>query len=154
MRQGAILETDPLAPVGPLCVRAKSLQSCPTLCDPMDCTHKAPLSLGFSRQDYWRGLPRPPPRESFLPKDWTLISYVFYIGRRVLYHKRKAVSVGPIIRSFSYSLISWMFFKHVFFSQSTKILRYHIITKLIQCRLLWRNSQCDRREKYKQIYIK
>ena len=27
-------------------------QSCPTLCDPMDCSpHQAPLSMGFSRQD-------------------------------------------------------------------------------------------------------
>ena len=25
-------------------------QSCPTLCDPMDCSLQAPLSMGFSRQ--------------------------------------------------------------------------------------------------------
>ena len=30
---------------------AKSLQSCPTLCDPIDGSHQAPLSLGFSRQE-------------------------------------------------------------------------------------------------------
>ena len=24
-------------------------------------THQAPLSMGFSRQKYWRGLPFPPP---------------------------------------------------------------------------------------------
>ena len=34
---------------------AKSLQSCPTLCDPMDGTHQAPPSLGFSRQEHWSG---------------------------------------------------------------------------------------------------
>ena len=34
---------------------AKSLQSCLTFCD------KAPLSLGFSKQEYWSGLPCPPP---------------------------------------------------------------------------------------------
>ena len=34
-------------------------QSCPTLCDPMG--HQAPLSMGFSREEYWSGLPRPPP---------------------------------------------------------------------------------------------
>ncbi|KAB0340445.1 hypothetical protein FD754_023127 [Muntiacus muntjak] len=27
----------------------------------MDCTHQAPLSMGFSRQEYWSGLPCPPP---------------------------------------------------------------------------------------------
>ena len=88
---------------------AKSLQSCPTLCDPMDCSppgssihgifqartlewvaisfsnawkwkvkgkslsrvrlfeapwtaaHQAPLSMGFSRQEYWSGVPSPSP---------------------------------------------------------------------------------------------
>ena len=32
-------------------------------CDPMDRTvvHRAPLSMGFSRQGYWSGLPCPPP---------------------------------------------------------------------------------------------
>ena len=30
---------------------------CPTLCDPVDCSSQAPLSVGFSRQEYWSGLP-------------------------------------------------------------------------------------------------
>ena len=40
---------------------AKSLQSCLTLCDPTDAAHQAPLSLGFSRQKQWSGLPFPSP---------------------------------------------------------------------------------------------
>ena len=36
-------------------------QSCPTPCDPMDCSHQAPLSMKFSRQEYWSGLPFPSP---------------------------------------------------------------------------------------------
>ena len=36
---------------------AKSLQSCPTVCDPMVAAHQAPPSLGFSRQEHWSGLP-------------------------------------------------------------------------------------------------
>ena len=36
-------------------------QSCPTLCDPMTVAHQAPLSLEFSRQEYWSGLPCPSP---------------------------------------------------------------------------------------------
>ena len=35
-------------------------QSCPTLCNPMDCTCQVPPSVGFSRQDYWSGLLFPP----------------------------------------------------------------------------------------------
>ena len=34
-------------------------QSYLTLCDPMDCSPQAPLSTGFSRQEYWSGLPFP-----------------------------------------------------------------------------------------------
>ena len=41
---------------------AKSLQSCLTLGDPMDCSPpQTPLSMGFSRQEYWSGLPCPSP---------------------------------------------------------------------------------------------
>ena len=50
---------------------------CLTLCDPMDCSllgysvhgipwtvaHQSPLSLGFPRQEYWRGLPFASPRD-------------------------------------------------------------------------------------------
>ena len=38
------------------CMLAKSLQSCLTLCDPMDCSPQAPLSMEFSKQEYWSGL--------------------------------------------------------------------------------------------------
>ena len=43
-------------------------QLCPTLCDPMDRSHQAPLSLGFSRQEYRSGLPIDPPREVSAPE--------------------------------------------------------------------------------------
>ena len=37
-------------------------QTCPTLYDPMDCSPPgAPLSMEFSRQEYWSGLPYPFP---------------------------------------------------------------------------------------------
>ena len=47
-----------------LCVRAcllKSLQSCPALCNPRTAAHQASLSMGFTRQKYWSGLPCLPP---------------------------------------------------------------------------------------------
>ena len=43
------------------CMHAKSLQSCLTLCDPMDCSPQAPLSMGFSRQEDWNRLTFPSP---------------------------------------------------------------------------------------------
>ena len=42
---------------------------------------QAPLSMGFSRQEYWSGLPCPPPESS--PPG---IKPTSLIGRRVLYH--------------------------------------------------------------------
>ena len=36
--------------------------ACPTLCHTTDCVAcQAPLSMGFSRQEHWSGLPRHPP---------------------------------------------------------------------------------------------
>ena len=35
--------------------------SCLTLCYFIDCNCKAPLSMGFPRQEYWSGLPFPSP---------------------------------------------------------------------------------------------
>ena len=55
-----------------LCVRAKSLQSCPTL-TLWTVSHQTPLSVGFSRQEYWSQLPYPPPGESSWPRDRTHI---------------------------------------------------------------------------------
>ena len=41
-----------------LVLSAKSLQSAPPLCDPLGtAAHKVPLSMGFSRKEYWSRLP-------------------------------------------------------------------------------------------------
>ena len=41
--------------------------------------HQAPLSMGFSRQEYWSGLPFPSP-------DLPHVSCMSCIGRQILYH--------------------------------------------------------------------
>ena len=50
---------------------AKSLQSCPTLCDPIDGSQPGCPSLGFSRQEHWSGLPFPSPMHE--SEKWTWI---------------------------------------------------------------------------------
>ena len=41
---------------------------CPTLCNPMDyIAHQAPLSMEFSKQEYWSGLPLPSPGDFLDP---------------------------------------------------------------------------------------
>ena len=66
---------------------AKSLQSCPTLCNPMDCT-----PLGSSVQEIvqarileWVAMPSS--RGSSRSRDWTHVSCVSCISRQVLYHR-------------------------------------------------------------------
>ena len=46
-----------------ICVCAKSLQLCLALCCPVTVACQIPLSVGFSRQEYWSELPCPPPRD-------------------------------------------------------------------------------------------
>ena len=43
-----------------ICMHSKSIQSCLTLCDLMDCSLPG-SSVGFSSQEYWSELPCPPP---------------------------------------------------------------------------------------------
>ena len=49
------------------CMKVKSesevAQSCLTLSDPMDCSPPAPPSMGFSRLEYWSGVPLPSDRK-------------------------------------------------------------------------------------------
>ena len=42
-------------------VHAQSLKSCPTLCNPMDCSPPGSSVYGIPRQEYWNGLPFPSP---------------------------------------------------------------------------------------------
>ena len=41
------------------CVHAKSLRRVPSFATLQTIAHQAPLSIGFSRQEYWSGLPSP-----------------------------------------------------------------------------------------------
>ena len=49
-------------------------------------THQAPLSMGFSRQEYWSGLPCPPLGELPDPGIEPMSLNISSIGRWVLYH--------------------------------------------------------------------
>ena len=50
--------------------------------------HQAPLSMGFSSQEYWSELPCPPTGNLPWPRDQTHTSYISCIGRQVLNHQR------------------------------------------------------------------
>ena len=50
---------------------AKSLQSCPTLCNPIDGSPPPGSCLGFSRQEHWSGLPFPSPMHESEKWKWS-----------------------------------------------------------------------------------
>ena len=55
------------------CIKVKSksevAQSCPTLSNPWTAAFQAPLSMGFSRQEYWSGVPLPSPVQGLDPLE-------------------------------------------------------------------------------------
>ena len=65
-----------------VCMHAKLPQLCLTLCYPMDLALQAPLSMGFSSQEYWTGLPFPPAGD--LPDPGIKSGLVHC--RQILYH--------------------------------------------------------------------
>ena len=53
--------------------------------NPWTASCQLPLSMGFSRQEYWSGLPFPPPGDLSDP-GFKLVSLVSCTGKQVLYH--------------------------------------------------------------------
>ena len=50
-----------LSLIGIVCVCVQSLSHVQLSVSPWTIAHQAPLSMGFSRQEYWSGLPFSPP---------------------------------------------------------------------------------------------
>ena len=75
---------------------AKSLQSCLTLCDPID----GSPSLGLSRQEYWSGLPFPSPVHACM---LSLFSHV-----QLCVTLWKAAQQAPLSTGFSRQEYEWV----------------------------------------------
>ena len=56
------------------CVHAKLLSHVQLFVTLWTVAHQASLSMGFSRQEYWSGLPCPPPGDFSQPRDWIYVS--------------------------------------------------------------------------------
>ena len=69
-----------------MCLCANSLQSCPTLCDPMDCSPPGSSVHDVIQSRILEWVAMSFSRGSSQQRDWSLILYVFFIGRRVFYH--------------------------------------------------------------------
>ena len=64
----------------------KSLQACPTLCHPMDCSPPSNSVHGILQAGILEGIAMPSSRGFSQPRDLTLVSDISCIGRQVLYH--------------------------------------------------------------------
>ena len=80
----------------PACVCMR-VQSCPFFVSPWTIAHKAPLSMGFFRQEYWSGLPFPSPGD--LPKPGIELMSPALAGRffatEPLGRPYKTLQLGP-----------------------------------------------------------
>ena len=65
-----------------ICMRAKLPQSCPTLCDPMDCNPPVSSDHGILQARILEWVVMPSSKGSSWPRDWTHISHVSCIGRQ------------------------------------------------------------------------
>ena len=67
-----------------VCVQVSHVQ---LLAAPRTVVWQAPLSMEFSRQEYWSGLQHSLPGDLPKPRDYTSISYVSCLGRWIHYHQ-------------------------------------------------------------------
>ena len=79
-------------------------QSCPTLVTPWTVASRAPLSMGFSRQEYWSGLPFPPPRDLSNP-GIEPTSPALQVGSFLPYPPR--IRRPPVLGTVSAQVLGW-----------------------------------------------
>ena len=64
------------------------IRSCLALCGPMDCSPSGPPFHGIFQARILEWVALSYSRGFSQPRDWTRVSYVFCIGKRILYHWR------------------------------------------------------------------
>ena len=66
----------------------KSLSRVRLLATPWTAAHQAPLSMGFSRQEYWSGVPLPSPKgmydqPNFKLNHWDMTVFIGCLGNKI-----------------------------------------------------------------------
>ena len=114
----------------PAAATAKSLQSCPTLCNPIDSSPTGSPSLGFSRQEHWSGLPFPSP-----------CLFVFILSyMSCLYFGSESVVSHIICKCFlPVGRLSFLFMVFFAVQKLVSLIRFHLFSFAFVCMLypLW-----------------
>ena len=96
------------------CMKVKSesevAQSCPTLATPWTAAHQAPLSMGFSRQKYWSGVPLPSPKFDIRCK--LFVDIIFQLEERVYWVFLSCRSVRVFQMHFLHQWLTFRFVIH------------------------------------------
>ena len=75
------------------CMKVKSerevAQSCPTLCDPKDCSLPGSSSMGFSRQEYWSGVPLHPYKRPTYSNSFYPVYYMWFSKKKITRHTKR-----------------------------------------------------------------
>ena len=89
----------------------KSLSRVQLFVTPMDCSPPGSFVLRFSRQEYWSGLPFPPPRNLHDPgnKNWPPALQAYSLPSETLRVKKKKLwnpskNIGKTYRKYTYSM--------------------------------------------------
>ena len=63
------------------CVKVKLLSRVRLLATAWTAAYHAPLPMGFSRQEYWSGVPLPSPEEILVSHNWKVFPPLLFFGR-------------------------------------------------------------------------
>ena len=70
-------------------VKVKSLSCVWLLATPWTAAHQAPLSMGFSRQEYWSGVSLPSPFAYYRELLFVVWVFVLFLGAFYFFHNKK-----------------------------------------------------------------
>ena len=102
---------------------------------PWSVAHKAPLSMGFSRQEYWSGLPYPSLGDLPNPRINTVSLRFTCLGRRVVYHQRYLRSQSPLLSLRTLNYRYW--YKYKYWSRCLLSTSEHLPTHFYVTTSLW-----------------
>ena len=103
----------------------------PILCDPMDCGPWAPLSMGYSRQEYWSGLPFPSLGYCLKPGTET-VSPALKVCLYQLNHQGSPDKLRHFLLLTDY-LVTSRYLLHIF---CKNLIKFFIIRTSVVCRFM------------------